>query len=335
MAPIQGTGGIGANQDRGSVQTDTRPATSAPQTALETPKMQSAVSGEKEQAPVRLPHIPRVIPKNDLDKAAPLRESMQQILERLEPLIASQVQQVQAVLEEKGLGPADVNVMFAWDITGDEKQVCSFCGRHGCGYRPVMYQTQNVEIDLLEDAKVAAAEIATRLGVSFGEMVYDDKNALVLREIVTPSESAAAENVMSLSRFRAFRNRLQYPDPANRAWLDAQLAKWQPADATTQVTGAPDDRGMLMISQKVFAQAPGQGPKALIVAKSQVPKDGLRGQEIMLGNAGIALGGLAIGRNAAQVAQVFLKDTMVVPDLHQAREKVGERLASLIEETVP
>lgn len=296
------------------------------------PAVQPAPAPAAMEAPLRGTSAPLRAPREQVSQIAPLRQSRVEMVARLEPLIAAQVQEVAAVMEAESLGPSDVQVMFSFDVTGDEKRVCSFCGRPCCGYRPVMYQTKNIEIDLLEDSFVVATEVASRLGITWGALVYDEQ-VLVMRELAAPEEQAKQENELLLSRFRAFVNRKQYPDPTNRAWLDQMLAKWQPGHANTSVKGQADDRSMFTIAQKLFSGTKTDGARGLTVSKSQPPASSLKAQEALFKAKKIRVHGLAVGSKADQVKAGMFSHTDVVHDQHQAREMVGARIKKLIDKT--
>lgn len=298
------------------------------------PKAKEQLSVEQATAhrPLRTPDTPLLKANSPEMKAAPVRQAHLDMIGRLEPVIAAQVAEVMAVMEAEGLGPEDVQVLFSWDTTGDEKIVCSFCGREGCGYRPVMYKTKNVEIDLLEDSFVVATEVATRLGIQWGAIVYDE-DVLVLRELDTPGERAAADNQQALDRWRAFVNRHEYPDPTNRAWLDERLAAWRPEHATTSVKGTPDDKHMFTVAQKMFAQKKTDGMRGLTLAKSQVPASSLKAQEPLFKAKKLRLHGMAVGAKADQIKNGMWSKTDTVPDPHVAREMIGKRIKTLIKKT--
>lgn len=326
------TNGSGVGGPRGGApKSQHQTASASPQLK---PAQQTATSIEQATAhrPLRTPGMPLMKPATPDIQAAPVGQAHLDMLARLEPLIAAQVQEVAAVMQAEGLGPADVQVVFSWDTNGDEKQVCSFCGREGCGYRPVMYKTKNTEIDLLEDSFVVATEVATRLGISWGAMVYD-QDVLVLREVEQPSERAAKENMQMLDRWRAFVNRHNYPDPTNRAWLSERLAQWRPEHATATVMGQPDDKHMFNVAQRLLTAKKTGALAGLTVAKSQVPASSLKSQEPLFKAKKLRLHGLAVGSKADQIQAGMFRNTDNVPDAHVAREMVGKRIKSLIEKS--
>lgn len=262
---------------------------------------------------------------------APERQTYAEIATRLEPLVAEQVAELIAVMEAKGLEPADTRMVFAFDITGDQRQVCSFCGRHGCGYRPVNYRTQNVEIDLLEDSMVVFLETARRVGISYGLTAYDEQ-VLPLRDVQRPSESAG-EHETIIQRYRAFKNRHSYPDPANRAWLDQQLAKWQPEMATQSMAGEANDASALKIGRTMLERGEGEGAMGLMVSKSVAPRASLKSQELILAAKKIHVVGVAVGKNAPAVAAAMFKDTAQAGDGHALRENIGRRMIALLDKS--
>lgn len=264
-------------------------------------------------------------------EAAPQQAAYQEHLERLEKEIEEQVaivtEQVKEIAEEKGLSPSDVTLVWALDITGKADVVCSFCGRPSCTYRPVMYRTKNPEVDLLGDSITVFQEAASRAGVKYGMIVYDE-DVLVLRD---PNVGAdEAERATTLARYTAFRNRHEYPDPNNRGWLDKMLAKWNPADASRRVAGDPADARMFETGFKIFDEA-GGALKAMIVVKAVEPRQGLRGVELRAKGKGIQLTGMAVGRRAMEVAPRLLSNTVVAPDAHELREKVGEGIKASLD----
>ncbi len=248
-------------------------------------------------------------------------------LERLEEIIEEQAEEVAAevarVAEEKGLEPEDVTLVASYDITGKDELKCVFCGRPTCSFRPQVYRVKNPEVDLLGDAITVFQEAASRAGAKYAMIVYDDQDVLVLREPEAPEDQA--ERGTTLARYAAFRDRLEYPDPNSRAWMDQMLAKWTPDQANTSRTGAPLDKKMFEVLFNVFDTAGGE-IRAAMVSKSIAPKMSMRGVEVKAKKGSIAMTGVAVGRDAEYVAPRLFKNTVVAPDLHELREKVGEAI---------
>jgi hypothetical protein len=309
-------------------------ATSAPAPGpapvLQPAKPQSA---QPELAPLRMPSTVRMTTSAVAPSAAPQREAAAVMLKRLEPLIQAQVEEILAVLERERMKPEDVQAAIAFNIVGRQDQVCTYCKRHGCGFRPVMYAKQNTEIELLEDDFLVATQAMARAGVSYAAVVYDE-DVLVLREMAPPSaaQDTTADVELEMQRFRAFKNRKTYPDPTSSTWLATMLAKWRPEHASAPVVGKADDLGAIGAARKIFEQTPGRGgPKFFMLATSVAPSTGLLGQEFGLKKAGILANALAVGKDAERIRDDLFTDTAVVHDAHQAREMIGNRIASLIE----
>lgn len=264
-------------------------------------------------------------------KERPVEAGYEEHLERLEEVIEQQaaaiVEQVAEIAAEKGLEPKDVTLVWSLDITGRQDVVCSYCGRPSCTFRPVQYRTRNPEVDLLGDSITVFQEAAARAGVKYGIIVYDEE-VLVLRDPATAGDQA--ERADTLSRYTQFRDRHDYPDPKSRAWLDQALAKWNPADASRRVSGDPADGRMFEAAFKIFQQV-GGALKSMVVAKSVEPRGGIRGFEVRAKQAGIQMTGLAVGQRADAVAGRFLSRTLVAPDAHQLREKVGDGIKASLE----
>lgn len=299
------------------------------------PVLQPATAMLKPAGPaptLRVPSSVRMTATATAPTLAPQREAAPVMLKRLEQLIQAQVLEIAAVLEREHLKPEDVQATVAFNIVGTQDRVCSFCGRPGCGYRPVIYAKQNAEIDLLEDDFLVATQAMARAGISYAAVVYDE-DVLVLREMGPPTNAAdTVPNVeLEMQRFRAFKNRKTYPDPTSSAWLAQMLAKWKPEHAYTPVAGKADDLGAINTVRQIFSKSPGRGgPKFFVLATSVPPTTGLSGQEFGLKKAGIIPNAMAVGKNADSFSDSLFSDTAVVHDAHQAREMIGNRVASLV-----
>ncbi len=300
-------------------------------TAVETkaePKMQS--TPEKEVAPVRdharAVAVPKVATAKKIEPTL-YEEHLERLQEVIEEAAQEIAEEVAAVAEAQGLKPEDVTIVWALEITGRADVVCSYCGRPACTYRPVTYRTKNPDVDLLGDSITVFQEAAAKAGVRYGIVVYDEE-VLVLREPGKADERKERET--TFSRYNAFRDRHEYPDPTNRGWLDQRLAKWTPEDARRPQAGEPADKQALDITTKVLDKDEGK-IKALAVAKSCTarPKVSFKGPQAVLKAKGISVASIIVGPQARPGADLFTP-THLAPDGHELREKVGVTVKSAV-----
>ena len=71
--------------------------------------------------------------------------------------------------------------------------------------------------------------------------------------------------------------------------------------------------------------------QALSVLKSQRPANELTEYAEALDAAGILVSGLAIGPEAAEIAQYMFPNTQVAEDVHSVRERMGETMVHLLD----
>jgi hypothetical protein len=288
---------------------------------------------EKEKETPKTAPNPKLAPRTfHISKVAeaekPVEALYEEHLERLEQVIEEQTQQVveevQQIAEKHGLDPSDVTLVGVWDITGKDQIKCVYCGRPTCTFRPQIYRVKNPEIDLIGDSITVFQEAASRAGAKYAMMVYDDQDVLVLRE---PNVAADQdERAQALSRYTEFRDRIQYPDYNSRGWMDEMLQKWTPDQQFTRKTGDPLDQKALETTFKVF-DAAGGALKMMMMVKSLPPKMGFRGVEVQGKAKGIAMTGVAVGRQAEYIAPRLFTNTLVAPDLHEVRERMGAAIA--------
>jgi hypothetical protein len=264
-------------------------------------------------------------------KKAPEREFYEERLQRLAQSEAGQpsaleqaeiaIEELKKVAEEKGLAPADVTVLLAVSIPGEEAVKCVYCGRPSCQFRPTTYRQKNPEIDLLGDALAVFQEKMTEAGFRYGLIVYDDLDVLMLREPALGDD--LKERAQTLGRYFSFRDRLEYPNPVDQAWMQATLAKWRPAFATRQQAGLALDKPMFEAGFRAL-EANRTAVQAMVVAKNQPPSDGTFGIAARAEQAGIRLSGIAIGANAAEVAAGMAFPSVAAPDLHGLRDRMRD-----------
>lgn len=256
------------------------------------------------------------------------RESYPERVSRLQSLIDMQVDLVRKAADGDGIDLTDYKIMYAFDISGEATEVCAFCGRQGCQYRPVAVLKENREIDLLKDAVTVAQEVATRLGISYGLLAYDD-DIIPLREVMPPDDLADRAGVLGL--FAKFKDRKDKPDITDRKWLDEMLAKWDISMKYRDVKGEPCDKAMAELSQKMLLSAQASGPAALMLTKSQKPKSSLRPIEAGFKQAHIATTALSVGKDAKVNARNMFAKTLEVPENHGLVENIGAGTSSALE----
>jgi hypothetical protein len=282
---------------------------------------------------LRMPNTVRQMQHVQAKTEAPLRETAAMMLQRLEPLIQLQVQEILAAMEKENMKPEDVQASVAFNIVGRQEQVCAACGRIGHDFRPVMFAKANAEIELLEEDFVVSTQALARAGVSYSAIVYDEE-ILVLRDMGKPGEAGKAvqDLDLELQRFRAFKNRKTFPDPANREWLSQKMAAWRPEHAYQPVVGQANDLGMFETQRKIYADNPGRGgPKLFLLATSVAPTTGLQGQEFSLKKMGVVSTAIAVGKAGQAIAGQLFEETVIAHDAHDTREMVGGRIAKLVE----
>lgn len=255
------------------------------------------------------------------------KESYPERVARLAPLIEMQVEQVRALADARGLDPTDFRVIYSFDISGEAGEVCAFCGREGCQYRPTAYLKENREIDLLKDAVTIAQEVATSLGISYGMIAYDD-DLIPLREVLPPDD--LSDRAALLSLFSKFKDRKNKPDITDRAWLDEMLAKWTIDDKYRNVAGQPADAGAMELAIKLMKASSGDGPAGLMLAKSQKPKSSMRPLEAQARRANMTPAGLAVGKEAPDVARNMFSKTLQVKENHGLVETIGSGTSSAL-----
>jgi hypothetical protein len=282
-------------------------------------KVVEQAHGEHAPMPLARP-TPLVVLSPQARKAsAPL--SYAEMKAQLAPVIEVQLKALEGIHQ-----PATV---FDVDVTGHEVQVCLACGRIGHDYRPTMVRQDNPEINMLSEFFVVGNEIAKRRGKPYGWIVHDEE-VLVLRPVAAPGEGEDDEIV--LRRFEAFLKRHDIKtikDGTIMQWMAAEMAKWNPADATRKLVGEPADRRAIDTAQKLFADSGHQGSKGLIVAKGQPSKAGLRSLEAISNSNGIKVTGIAVGKQAQNVARTMFGKTLIAPDMHDLKMNVGAAIAAV------
>ncbi len=256
------------------------------------------------------------------------KETYPERVARLQPLIDKQAAAVRGVATREGLDPSDFRIIYSFDISGEAGEVCAFCGREGCQYKPTAFLKENREIDLLKDAMTVAQEVATSLGASYGLIAYDD-DLIPLREVTPPD--GLSDRAAVIETFGKFKDRKERPDITDRAWLDEKLAKWSIEDKYRNVAGEPADAGMMELATKMMKSSVGSGPMALMLAKSEKPKTSLRPLESAARRAQITPAGLAVGQEAAQVKRNMFKNTVEVPENHGLVESIGAGTTAALE----
>lgn len=297
------------------------------QKQTKTEEQPQPTGSEPRQAP-RTMALPSISTKKQVE-----RESYMERIERLqvkeaegEPSVmekaAEAVQEVAAIVEELGLSPEQVTVEIAVNITGQQGIVCTYCGRPTCNYRPTTYRIKNPEIDLLGDTLTLFQEQMSAVGFSYGLVAYDDQDVLVLREPTAPGD--ANERAQTLSRYFAFRDRLETPDPTNLVWMKQMLSKWTSDLATAKRAGTPLDKQMYDVSFKLLDTADGARVKAMIVVSNMGSGLATHGIAARAESEDIKLSGVAIGNNAPQVAAGMAFPSVQVPDFHALRDQMSD-----------
>lgn len=264
-----------------------------------------------------------------LGPPAPSRETFMQIAERLEPAVQVQVQAALALAPQlEGDKPSDTKVNLVLRIAGKQARVCTNCGNPACNNYAAMYRAKPPDIDLLQDSLYVFSKMAEALGIQYGVVLVDDKDVLVLRE-TAPSKVGDDAGTM-LSRFGAFRDRHEYPDPSNGAWLKDQLAKWDPSDRDRSAIGEADDRRALRTALTQLANAPGK-KGALLYATSEQPTQRLSEVEREADAQGVSTLAIAMGKQADRIARGLFSNTVSVPDAHGVRDQLAGHLEKLLE----
>lgn len=246
-----------------------------------------------------------------------------------EALIAAQVAEIRRVMLEKGLEPAKTGMTFLVDTTGHQVSVCLACGVEGHNFRPTMVRRANPEINMLDEFVSVTREIANRVGMNYSIVAYDEE-VLPLREFGPPTNTGETE----LKRFQMFRER--HPDLKKtivdgvvQAWMNDEIKKWNPSDATRKVVGEPADQMAFSAAERLLATNPG-GLKGVVVAKAKAPVS-IRPIENVLAAKQIRAAGVAVGQEAQQAAAMMFRNTIVTPDMHGLRTKVGPSVVSMME----
>lgn len=301
----------------------------APQRAQPAMQPQQPVAARPTPAaPLPVRTSPIKIPAALGAKAPPVLPSYTEMVEKLEPLIQKQLDEVKQVMLQKQVEPKDFKAIYSVDITGREVQVCLACGRIGHDYMPTMVRQQNPEINMLSESLVVFLEVASRLGISYGVIVYDE-DVLPLRDVIPPANNQT-DNATVLQRFDAFRLRRDCPDLGDRAWMAAEMAKWQPSDASRRVSGEPSDRHALETAQAMMQKAGPAPARGVTVTKSQVPKASMKGLEAIAKGKGVKVSGIAVGKDAQAVSHAMFAKTAIAQTMHDVRERIGEGMKSLI-----
>jgi hypothetical protein len=291
---------------------------------------EAAREREKQKAPESNAQSEAVVVRDTPDRiriaemiGAPTRkrESYPERVARLQNLIDLQVEHVRKLADDQGTDITDYKMVYVFNIAGEAGEVCAFCGRQGCQYRPVAVLKENREIDLLKDAMTVAQEVATKLGISYGLIAYDD-DLIPLREVMPPDDLADRAGVLSL--FGKFKDRKDRPDITDRKWLDEMLAKWDISMKYRNVTGEPCDRAMAELATKMIHEAAGNGPSAVMLATSQKPKSSLRPIEAGFKQAHIQAAALAVGKQAKEISRQLFSQTVEVMENHGLVESIGQ-----------
>jgi hypothetical protein len=299
------------------------PQRAAPQMEKSTPQATPTPALPVRATPVKIPTAVGA-------KPAPVLPTYAEMVEQLEPLIQKQLEEVKQVLLQKKIEPKDFKAIYSVDITGREVQVCLACGQIGHNFRPTMVRQQNPEINMLSESLVVFLEVASRLGTSYGVIVYDE-DVLPLREVLPPANNQA-DNATVLSRFDAFRLRKSNPDLGDRAWMAQELQRWQPSDATRKVSGEPSDRHALETAQAMLQKAGPAPARGVTVTKSQVPKASMKGLEAIAKGKGVKVSGIAVGKDAQAVSHAMFAKTAIAPTMHDVRARIGEGMKALVEQ---
>ena len=264
-----------------------------------------------------------------LGAPAPSREAFLQIAERLEPAVQVQVQAALALAPQlEGDKPSDTKVNLVLRIAGKQARVCTNCGNPACNNYAAMYRAKPPDIDLLQDSLYVFSKMAEALGIQYGVVLVDDKDVLVLRE-TAPSKVGDDAGTM-LARFGAFRDRHEYPDPTNGAWLKDQLAKWDPSDRDRSAIGEADDRRALRTALTQLANAPGK-KGALLYATSEQPTQRLSEVEREADAQGVSTLAIAMGKHADRIARGLFSSTVSVADAHGVRDQLAAHLEKLLD----
>ncbi len=292
------------------------------------PNPHAKAAADQVMAPLARPQAIKIPAGISAKKTAPA-PSYLEMVEQLEPLIQKQLAEVKAVMDQRGLGPDDVQMVSALDITGREVSVCLACGVIGHDYQPTIVRQENPEIDMFVEKIVVDLEVASRLGIALGLLAYDDEGVLKLRDVNPPSSSADRAKITE--RFQAFRKRHTAPNVTDPKWIAEERERWVPSDATRKVKGEPDDRLCLDTAQKMLAKTGRESRvRGVTIAKSQVPAQSLKGLEAVMKGKGIQLSGTAVGQEAANVARAMFAKTSIAPTMHDLREHTGKAMAALV-----
>jgi hypothetical protein len=247
-------------------------------------------------------------------------------LAKLEPLIQSQLAEVQAVMNEKKLTPADVSMVYGIDITGRETSVCLACGIEGHDFQPTKVRKENPAIDMLQESLIVFQEVAARAGIRYGLMAYDDKGVFKLKDV--GGAGTTGDRGLIAERFLGFRKRFVTPDITDPKWIAQEKARWVPSDANRKMAGEPDDTAAInVLSQMLKGSA---GPMGAVVTKSHVPKTSLRTQSLIAKSSGVMLQGIAVGERRAEVAKSMFDKTNQAVNMHALKGEIGKAITGVI-----
>lgn len=268
----------------------------------------------------------------------PARETALQIQERLAPLVQAQVEAalaLQPLLEGDKASNTKVNLVLR--IAGKQASVCTNCGNPACKNYAKMYREKPLDIDQLSDSIYVFSQMAQALGISYGVVLVDDKDVMLLRATL-PADQGEDPGSM-IGHFRAFRDRHDYPDPTNAQWLKDQLGmshvigdghEWNPADRDRSALGEADDRTALQIALAQLAKAPGKRGGLLYITSEQ-PTQRLSDIERQADAQGVSTLAIAMGRHADRISRGLFANTVKAPDIHGLRDELSAHLKQLLE----
>jgi hypothetical protein len=262
-----------------------------------------------------------------MTEAAPSPLTAAEMITQNEALIARSAAALKADLQAKGVSGADVGLMIAIDITGKEVQICLACAIEGHDFQPSNQRQDSPAINMLGESMVVGMEIARRVGIDPGLIIYDEE-VFVVRE---PGDTAGGPQ-RDLDRFEEIFARHGKAKDLGEGevldWMTEEGESWTPEDATRRVVGDPDDRGVFEQSIRLL-DASGKPIKGMMLSKGQ-PQTNVRSLVPLATAHGVTVTGIAVGEDARQIAAMMPRKTLVVPDTHDVRSRLGPAISEMV-----
>ncbi|MEO1171655.1 MAG: hypothetical protein AAFX94_06345 [Myxococcota bacterium] len=300
------------------------PTGTSPETAR-APAQPAAPVTERSRQTAPEPKTQSAAPARAVDKLVELKPAASVVLDPsrsampvtwAEYAAALKVEIAQAVALQKDVGPPPDAMVFAFNLVGQEVQVCAACGVVGHGFAPVNTRQDAPKLDMLLSAIVIAGETAKAFNRPYGLVIFDEEVFPIHDISGKTRDGLPVEPNEVLRQARAIVDRFERPDIRDEKWLKDMLAIWKPELANLEMVGEAAYEKCVAVTDDMFHNHGAGG--GFLMAHSQPAGLSLTRLEVQLNAQGVTAASLVFGDSVAPVAADAFKTKFVIEESHDA-----------------